>query len=128
MEGKSGTTNFVGNCYAVSEYPLIGSISTVNGDVKVSDCFRIGNTATDYGAAITNNVATIPYKDFYHNPSFASAFLSAYAFDGAYRTNLCYDLVLPLNKVCFPTPTAEQLAKHNYTKALGFKRFIRFNK
>ena len=118
-------------CYALVNdgNPLFGSINAP-AVMNVSDCFAIGGgsvfgTIVDESGLTTNNLATISYEEAYHNPPITQGFLYDYAFTAADKTTNYFDLILPINKTLFPVQTDAIISLHNWTKAQGYKRYIR---
>lgn len=126
------------NCYAVigDGQPLIGAVDASNGQVSLENCVGIvlgkeGKVAASVtGSNNWSQAGTtiVSYADGYKTPSLCDGNITSGFFTQADKTAAPYDLILPINLALFPTQTDDVKALHNFTKALGFKRYKRINR
>lgn len=127
---------YIKNCYALvaDGKSLVGSVNTETA-MAIRDCFALSpkGTASVIGSIsgsylITNNIGSASYEAVYSNPSIFSAYLKSDGFFPAEKSTNYYDLIMPMNKVLFPSQTASEKKLHNYTNVQGYKRYVKTNR
>ena len=128
----------VKNCYAIlgEGQNLIGAVDASNGNVSLENCVGIksgreGGIA--YSVSGSNNwsqVGTqiVSYEDCYTNPYQCYGNMGSGIFFPADKTTNYFDLILPINTKLYPTPSATDKKNHTYTKARGYKRYVKTNR
>ena len=123
------------NCYAVvgEGQNLIGAVDASNGQVSLENCVGIksGNEGgIAYSVIGSNNwsqvgTTLVSYDDCYHTPSLCLGNMASGIFFPAEKSADFFDLILPINTQLYPTPSDQDKKDNSFTKAQGYKRYIR---
>ena len=126
------------NCYAVvgEGQTLIGAVDASNGNVSLENCVGIKsgvNGGIAYSVSGSNNwsqanTTIVAYEDCYTNPYQCYGNMGSGIFTPADKTTNYFDLILPINTKLYPTPSATDKKNHTYTKAQGYKRYVKTNR
>ncbi|MBO7447463.1 hypothetical protein J6U78_03945, partial [bacterium] len=126
------------NCYAIlgEGENLIGAVDASNGQVSLENCVGIksgreGGVA--YSVIGSNNwsqvgTTLVSYDDCYTDTYKCLGSISSGLFFPAEKSTNYFDLILPINTQLYPTPSDEDKKNHNYTKAQGYKRYVKTNR
>ena len=128
----------VKNCYAIlgEGQNLIGAVDASNGQVSLENCVGIksgreGGVA--YSVSGSNNwsqanTTIVSYEDCYTSPLYCLGNISSGIFFPAEKSTNYFDLILPINTKLYSTPSATDKKNHTYTKAQGYKRYVKTNR
>ena len=126
------------NCYAIlgEGQNLIGAVDASNGNVSLENCVGIKsgvNGGIAYSVSGSNNwsqanTTIVAYEDCYTNPYQCYGNMGSGIFTPAEKSTNYYDLILPINTILYSTPSATDKKNHNYTKARGYKRYVKTNR
>ena len=128
----------VKNCYAIlgEGQNLIGAVDASNGNVSLENCVGIKNGREGgiaYSVVGSNNwsqsgTQIVSYEDCYTYPNLCLGNISSGLFFPADKTTNFFDLILPINTKLYLTPSATDKKNHSYTKAQGYKRYVKTNR